>query len=82
MARIGTFKRPGGLLFAIGVAWWGGTGVPVSAQADKAPKAARIEVEPAEVDLGDVAPGTKIEATFRVRNTGRELLRLLSVTPG
>lgn len=42
----------------------------------------RFQADPPEMDLGDVLPGTKIEATFVIRNAGGQLLKLLSVDPG
>ncbi len=51
-------------------------------RATRAASPPRLNVESSNLDLGQVPPGGKAEATFIVRNTGGEVLRLLSVKPG
>lgn len=42
----------------------------------------RLLVEAKEFDAGDVLRGHEVEASFALRNTGEEILRILSAKPG
>ncbi|MBZ5638768.1 MAG: DUF1573 domain-containing protein [Acidobacteriia bacterium] len=43
---------------------------------------AQLVVEKETVDLGDVVRGTKAEATFVLRNAGKNPVKILSARPG
>lgn len=46
------------------------------------PPGPHLEIEATEVDLGRVIIGKDVEATFVLRNTGTEVLKILSAKPG
>ncbi len=72
----------GGLAAVLGLALRGIALPPAAAQTGGAGSPPRFQADSPEMDLGDVLPGTRIEATFVVRNAGGQLLKLLSVDPG
>ncbi len=47
-----------------------------------APAVPRLAIEKDVLDLGDVTRGAKAEATFILRNTGAEPVKILSAKPG
>ncbi len=55
---------------------------PAPAAPASAPGQPRLEIEKEVVDLGNVVRGGKADATFVLRNTGKEVLRILSAKPG
>lgn len=42
----------------------------------------RLQVDSDTIDLGDVSRGEDAQATFHLRNTGGETLKILRVKPG
>ena len=70
-------------------AWAAGARAQQPASAEAAPKAEaknaaapKIAIENELVDAGDVVRGGTATATFVVRNTGNEPLKILSAKPG
>jgi hypothetical protein len=56
---------------------------PPAAAAPSAPaKVPKLEIDKEIMDLGDLVRGTKAEATFVIRNSGQETLKILSAKPG
>lgn len=72
----------GGLAALLGLALQAVPATLEAAETRGAGSPPRFRTDSAEMDLGDVLPGTKIEATFVIRNAGGQVLRLLSVDPG
>ena len=77
MKRFWSFGRV--LLIASVLVWEGGARAAEGPAGDAGP---RIVFEKEVVNAGDVVRGTTADYTFVVRNTGTEVLKILSAKPG